>query len=329
MRGKVTIKEPSTMCWALYIIRSEWMIIIGQEGFMRRITKLMERLKRALGKKDLWITYPSVAAGGLIWSLAINGILIHHQFLGGGVSGFALVIHYLFRFLPVGLMVFLMNIPIFAVGWAMISGKFFALSLLGMLSFSFFLTVTTWLHIPIDNPLLATLFAGVISGVGTGLVFRVGGSGGGTGIIAMVLNRYLSVRVGMVSYALNAIPLILGALLINLEASLYSIIYVYVSGSVTDRILTGFNERRNVFIISEKSSEIAKDVLDKLHRGATFFKGEGAYTHTPLRVMYCVVPLFELARLKDLISSIDPKAFIVINETMEVIGRGFDPIRKL
>jgi len=296
---------------------------------MRRITKLMERLKRALGKKDLWITYPSVAAGGLIWSLAINGILIHHQFLGGGVSGFALVIHYLFRFLPVGLMVFLMNIPIFAVGWAMISGKFFALSLLGMLSFSFFLTVTTWLHIPIDNPLLATLFAGVISGVGTGLVFRVGGSGGGTGIIAMVLNRYLSVRVGMVSYALNAIPLILGALLINLEASLYSIIYVYVSGSVTDRILTGFNERRNVFIISEKSSEIAKDVLDKLHRGATFFKGEGAYTHTPLRVMYCVVPLFELARLKDLISSIDPKAFIVINETMEVIGRGFDPIRKL
>jgi len=292
---------------------------------MRRITKLMERLKRALGKKDLWITYPSVAAGGLIWSLAINGILIHHQFLGGGVSGFALVIHYLFRFLPVGLMVFLMNIPIFAVGWAMISGKFFALSLLGMLSFSFFLTVTTWLHIPIDNPLLATLFAGVISGVGTGLVFRVGGSGGGTGIIAMVLNRYLSVRVGMVSYALNAIPLILGALLINLEASLYSIIYVYVSGSVTDRILTGFNERRNVFIISEKSSEIAKDVLDKLHRGATFFKGEGAYTHTPLRVMYCVVPLFELARLKDLISSIDPKAFIVINETMEVIGRGFDP----
>lgn len=296
---------------------------------MKRRTKLMQEMKRALGKKELLVTYPSIVAGGLIWSIAINGILIHNQFLSGGVSGFALVIHYLFRFLPVGLMVFLMNIPIFVIGWAMISGKFFVLSLMGMLSFSFFLTVTTWLHIPIDNPLLAALFAGVISGVGSGLVFRAGGSGGGTGIIAMVLNRYFSVRVGMVVFALNSIPLILGALLINLEAALYSIIYVYVSGSVTDRILTGFNERRNVFIISEKSSEIAKDVLDKLHRGATFFKGEGAYTHTPLRVMYCVVPLFELARLKDLISSIDPKAFIVINETMEVIGRGFDPIRKL
>ena len=296
---------------------------------MKRRTKLMQGMKRALGKKELLVTYPSIVAGGFIWSLAINGILIHHQFMSGGVSGIALVIHYLFRFLPVGLMVFLMNIPIFAVGWTLISGKFFVLSLMGMLSFSFFLTVTTWLHIPIDNPLLAALFAGVISGVGSGLVFRAGGSGGGTGIIAMILNRYFSVKVGMVSYALNAIPLILGALLINLEAALYSIIYVYLSGSVTDRILTGFNERRSVFIISEKSSEIAKDVLDKLHRGATFFKGEGAYTHTPLRVMYCVVPLFELARLKDLISEVDPKAFIVINETMEVIGRGFDPIRKL
>jgi len=99
-----------------------------------------------------------------------------------------------------------------------------------------------------------------------------------------------------------------------------------VSGSVTDRILTGFNERRSVFIISEKSSEIVEDVLDKLHRGATFFKGEGAYTHTASNIVYCVVPLFELARLKDLISSIDPKAFIVINETMEVIGKGFAPI---
>jgi len=293
---------------------------------MRRRTKLMQGAKRVLGKKDLWVTYPSVLVGGLIWSLAINGILIHHQFMSGGVSGFALVIHYLFKFLPVGLMVFLMNIPIFAMGWAMMSGKFFALSLLGMLSFSFFLTVTTWLHIPIDNPLLAALFAGVISGVGTGLVFRCGGSGGGTGIISMVINRYFSVRVGMVFFALNAIPLILGALLINLEAALYSIIYVYVSGSVTDRILTGFNERRSVFIISTKSSEIAEEVLDKLHRGATFFKGEGAYTHTTMKVVYCIVPLFELARLKDLISTIDPKAFIVINETMEVIGKGFEPM---
>ena len=291
-------------------------------------TRLITRARRALGKRDLWVTYPSVIAGGFIWSIAINGILIHHHFMSGGVSGFAIVTHYLFRFLPVGLLVLLMNIPIFAVGWAVISGKFFVLSLLGMLSFSFFLTVTTWLHIPIGNPLLAAVFAGVISGVGSGLVFRSGGSGGGTGIIAMVLNRYFSLRVGMVSFAINSIPLILGALLINLEAALYSVVYMYVSSSITDRILTGFNERRGIFIVSTKPSEIAQEVLDKLHRGATFLRGEGAYTHTPLEIVYCVVTLFELAHLKDLISSIDPNAFVVINETMEVIGKGFEPIGK-
>jgi uncharacterized membrane-anchored protein YitT (DUF2179 family) len=305
---------------------SQGKTIIGEEAFMRATARLMKGAKRAFGKRDVWITYPSVVVGGLIWSLAINGILVHHQFLSGGVAGFALVIHYLFKFLPVGIMVFLMNIPIFAVGWALISGRFFVLSLLGMLSFSFFLTVTTWLHIPIENPLLAALFAGVVSGVGSGLVFRSGGSGGGTGLIAMVLNRHFSVRVGMVSFALNSIPLILGALLIDLEAALYSIVYMYLSASVTDRILAGFNERRGIFIISTKSSKIAEEVLEKLHRGATFFKGEGAYTHTELDIVYCVVPLFELARLKHLVLSIDPKAFVVVNETMEVIGRGFEPM---
>jgi len=280
-------------------------------------------------KKDLLVTYPSVITGGLIWSVAINGILVHHQFLSGGVSGLALVMHYLFGFLPIGLMVFLMNIPIFAFGWAMISGKFFVLSVMGMVSFSFFLTVTTWLHIPIGNPILATISAGVISGVGSGLIFRTGGSGGGTGIIAMVLNRHFSIRVGIVAFTLNSIPIVLGGLLINLEAALYSIAYLYVSSRVTDRILQGFNERKSLFIISEKSSEIAAQVLEKLHRGATLFKAEGAYTHTALNVAYCVVPLFELARLKDLVASVDPKAFIVINETMEVIGKGFEPLKKI
>ena len=289
----------------------------------------MERLKEFFGKKDLLVTYPSVIAGGLIWSVAINGILVHHQFLSGGVSGLALVIHYLFKFLPVGLMVFLLNVPIFVLGWAMISGKFFVLSLMGMISFSFFLTVTTWLHIPIDNPILATISAGVISGVGSGLIFRTGGSGGGTGIIAMVLNRHFSIRVGVVAFALNSIPLALGAVLINLEAALYSIAYLYSSSRITDRILQGFNERKSLFIISEKSSEIAGEILEKLHRGATFFRAEGAYTHTSMNVTYCVVTLFELARVKDLVSSIDPKAFIVINETMEVIGKGFEPVRKV
>jgi uncharacterized membrane-anchored protein YitT (DUF2179 family) len=290
---------------------------------MSKFKDTIEPLK-SIFRRDICLTVFFIILGALMWSISINGILVHQKFISGGISGLALVIHYLFSQLPIGLMVFLINIPIFIMGWTMISGKFFFFSLLGMSCFSLFLMLTTNLNITVENPLLAALFAGVISGCGSGLVFRSGGSGGGTGIIAMILNRRLSVRVGIVSSLLNSIPLVLGAFLISLDAALYSIIYVFVAGSVVDRVMASFNERRGVFIISSHSSEISKQILTQLHRGATLLTGRGAYTQSSQEVIYSVVSLFELAKMKDLVTEIDPKAFLIINETQEVIGKGFD-----
>lgn len=140
----------------------------------------------------------------------------------------------------------------------------------------------------------------------------------------MVLNRRLSLRVGIISSLLNSILLVLGAFLLNLDAALYSIIYIFVSGSVMDRIMASLNERRSVFIISSHFSEISKQILTKLHRGATLLTGRGAYTQASLEVIYSVISLFELAKMKDLVTTLDPKAFLIINETQEVIGKGFD-----
>jgi uncharacterized membrane-anchored protein YitT (DUF2179 family) len=288
------------------------------------IRRIRERVGVVVFRRDLWVPVPSIVLGALLWSVSINGILIHHKLLSGGVSGLALVIYYLVPKLSVGLMVFLINIPIFIMGWTMISGKFLVFSLLGMGSFSLFLTLTTGLRISVESPLLACLFAGVISGVGSGLIFRAGSSGGGTGIIAMVLNRRFSVRVGIVSFLLNSVPLILGGFLIDLNSALYSIIYVYTSGSVMDRIIASFSERRSVWIISSRSAEICAQILTNLHRGATLLSGRGAYTQSPLEVVYSVISPFELAKIKDLVLTIDPKAFLVVNETKEVIGKGFD-----
>jgi len=282
------------------------------------------KILKSFFHRDLRLPTLSIVLGALMWSISINGVLVHHQFISGGISGLALLIHYLIPKLSIGLMVFLINIPLFIMGWTMISGKFFFFSLLGMFSFSLFLTFTTSFHITVANPLLAAVFAGVISGCGSGLIFRSGGSGGGTGIIAMILNRRLSVRVGIVSSLFNSIPLVLGAFLINLDAALYSIIYVFVSGSVMDRILASFSERRSVFIISAHSFEISQQILNKLHRGATLLTGRGAYTQSPLEIIYSVISLFELAKMKDMVTAIDPKAFLIINETQEVIGKGFD-----
>lgn len=286
--------------------------------------KIWAKIREPVLGQNFWLPAFSIILGAFLWSISINGILVQHRLLSGGVSGLALLIYYLVPKLSIGLMVFLINIPIFLMGWTMISGKFFAFSLLGMISFSFFLEVTTKLHIFVENPLLACLFAGVISGVGSGLIFRAGGSGGGTGIIAMVLNRRFSVRVGFVSFFLNSVPLVLGAFLLDLNAAVYSIIYVYTSGSVMDRIITSFSERRSVWIISSRSSEICGQILSKLRRGATLLSGKGAYTQSPIEVIYSVISPFELAKLKDLVITIDPKAFLIVNETQEVIGKGFD-----
>jgi len=283
------------------------------------------RVRGAVWRRDLWLPIPSIVLGALLWAVSINGILVHHKLLSGGISGLALVIYYLVPKLSVGLMVFLINIPLFIMGWTMISGKFLAFSLLGMGSFSLFLTLTTRLHIAVENPLLACLFAGVISGLGSGMIFRAGSSGGGTGIIAMVLNRRFSVRVGLVSFLLNSIPLVLGAVLIDLDAALYSIIYVYTSGSVMDHIIASFSERKSVWIISSRSQEICGQILTRLRRGATLFNAKGAFSQAPLEVVYSVISPFELAKLKDLVATVDPKAFLVINETQQVIGKGFDP----
>lgn len=293
----------------------------------KNMGKRMDLLKKMMGtifRKNLWFPIWSIVLGAALWSISINGILVHHHLLSGGISGFALVIHYLSPYLSIGLMVFLINIPIFIIGWRVISGKFLLFSLLGMGSFSLSLILTAELHITVGNPLLACLFAGVISGLGSGLIFRAGGSGGGTGIIALLLNRRFSIRVGIVSFLLNSIPLVLGAFLINLEAALYSIIYVYTSGAVMDRIIASFSERKSVWIISSHSPEISQQILNKLNRGATLFSGKGGFTQSPLEVVYSVISPFELAKLKDLVQNIDPQAFLIINDTQQVIGKGFE-----
>ena len=171
--------------------------------------KVTSRTLEKIISANFWLPVLSILLGALLWSVSINGILVHHEFISGGISGLALVIYYIFPKVSIGLMVFLINIPLFIIGWRMISGKFFFLSLLGMSSFSLFLVLTTDIHIRVENPLLATIFAGVISGCGSGLIFRAGSSGGGTGIIAMILNRRLSMRVGIVSTIINSIPLVL------------------------------------------------------------------------------------------------------------------------
>ncbi|MBW1973846.1 MAG: YitT family protein [Deltaproteobacteria bacterium] len=273
--------------------------------------------------KKLSFQILSVLFGSFVWTVGINGIIVHKGFLAGGVSGISLIIFYLFHFPPLWLLVFLFNIPIFILGWKYISKKFFFLSLLGYISFSFFLMITSSFNIEIHDKMIAAILSGILGGIGSGIVFRSGASLGGTDIVAMIFNKKFSLRVGTTTFVINALILGLGLLFFNIERVLFTMVFMFTSATLTDKIISGFNQRKAVFIISDKSDEISKMILKDMNRGVTFIEGKGGYTGEEKKIIFTATTLIELSRLKERVLSIDPAAFIIINDSMAIIGKGF------
>lgn len=261
-----------------------------------------------------------ISAGSLIFVIGMNSVLIPSKLLSAGVTGIALIFHYLFPKLNVGLAYFLLNIPLILLGFFSISRRFLLYTFYGM---GFFSLTAAFVKPPvavIEDPILAALFAGIICGTGVGVILRSIGSTGGIDILAVYVNQKFGFRPGSVSFIFNTMVLIFGAYLFGLEVALYTLIYVFTSSRVLDAVLTGFNQRMATMVISEKTNEMAKEIFTKVNRGVTFLKGKGAYTGKERDVIFTVTTLTELPKLKDVIFGIDPGAFVVVNNTLEVLG---------
>jgi uncharacterized membrane-anchored protein YitT (DUF2179 family) len=252
-------------------------------------------------------------------AVAINGILIPHQFVSGGFTGVALVIHYLFQSFPLSWLYFLLNVPIFVLGWTFVGRRFFLYSILGMVVFS---AAIAWVHVPvpIHDKILSALLAGIITGIGAGIILRSMGSSGGTDILSVILLNRFSIRIGNTILAFNAIVLTAASLIFSLDTALYTLIYIYVSSQIINIVLTGLSQRKAIFIISPKWQEISREVLDKVGRGVTFIRGQGGYSGQDEQILYTVITLRELHRIKNIIRKMDPKAFVVVHNTLEVMG---------
>lgn len=273
-------------------------------------------------RKPIFLTIAILLGSGL-GAASVVGVLVPHEFLAGGVSGIALIAFYLFGRPPIAVTVFLLNVPLFILGYRVVSRRFFLRSLASMATFSLMLEFAPHYQFRVHDPLLAALLAGLISGVGSGILYRAGGSGGGTEILGVILSRLYSFRVGALVFACNAVVLMAGGILLDLDKALYSMVALYVSGTVMDRIIGGFNQRKSVLIVSREHEAIAEAILRDLNRGVTRMMAEGGYTRSPRVVLYTVVALTEMARLKEIVLGKDPKAFVTIQSNMEVIGHGF------
>ena len=262
-----------------------------------------------------------ISSGSLICALAINGILIPHGFLSGGFVGTTLIIHYLFPFLPVAGLYFVLNIPVYFLGWKYIGRRFFLYSVAGMVIFSLAVLWKPFI-IPVHDKMLAAIFAGILSGSGGGIILKSFGSAGGVDVLSIILFKRFSIRLGTSILALNILILAFTAYVFSVEEALYTLIFLFVSTQVLNVVMYGLSQRKAVHIISPQWEKIYRGIMETIQRGVTIVDCWGGYSGQDIQMVFTVISHQELPRLKKLVNDIDPQAFVVVSDTLEVMGRG-------
>ncbi len=268
--------------------------------------------------KILWNLF-LISTGSIICATAVNSILVPFQFFGAGFTGISLLVHYLIPAASIAVVYFLLNIPVYVLGWIYVGRRFFLYSIPGMIIFSAALGFIQ-LQIPVRDNILAAILAGIIMGVGSGIILRSLGSAGGLDILSVIFLRLFSIRLGTTILAFNVVILVAGAVIFSLERALYTLIYIFINSHVVNLVVMGLSQRKTVLIISRYWEEISEEIMEKIHRGITILNGRGAYTNKEQNVLYIIITFRELSQLKKIVRDYDSDAIVVINDTLEVIG---------
>jgi len=277
--------------------------------------KLTKRVRSMLG-----IT--SIAIGSIIAAYGVQGFIVPSGLGGGGVGGIALLFYYTLK-LPIGLMTFLLNIPLFVLAWREVNRKFVFKTIWGLAFFSLALDLFKYLQPIANNDIfLGALYGGVISGISSSIIFHFGGSLGGTDIVSKVIQRKYGVPMGTSALAINGVIIMISWAILGSKAALYTLVTLFVYGRVLDLIQSGVPSK-SITIISDRSEALVSRIMVDLGRGATFLQGRGAYSCEPKDVIICVVSLPEIGRLKQAVREVDPQAFMIVQNAGEVFGTGF------
>jgi len=293
--------------------------------------------------KKYWPTirdYFLIILAALLQALSLRLFFVPANLASGGVSGISQLINH-FTGWPIGLMILIGNVPLFALGWRFLGGSRFAMrTAVAVLVYSLFTDLlpgmslfspngagTTLINDLQGDIFLNSLYGAIVSGIGYGLVYRARGTSGGSDILARILNYYRGVPMTQ-SYLMVDTAVILGAgFVFGWKEALYAMIALYVSGLVADATLEGGGTVRTAMIVTTEADIISQRVLEELQRGVTFLEGKGAYTGADRPVLYCVITRAEVATLKAIVHEVDPRAFMVIGVAYEALGEGFRPLK--
>ncbi|MEH7341090.1 YitT family protein [Priestia megaterium] len=260
--------------------------------------------------------------GSFVFSLAVNMFVIPIGLGEGGVTGISIILYYTTH-LSTGITNFILNGILLIVGYKFLEKKTIVYTMITIIATSIFLHVTEGWGLHLHEELIGMVFAGVLLGVGIGMILRVGGTTAGSAIIARILNKFLNWKVSHVLLIVDLLVVLASYFIIGIEKLLFTIVMLYITTKVIDFVIEGFDAKKAVTVISSNKNEVADQINEQLDRGVTILNGRGNYTKESKEILYVVINKQELIKLKKLIKKIDDEAFVIVHDVRDVIGKGF------
>lgn len=268
-----------------------------------------------------------ISAGAFIYAFGVNYFFVANKLADGGIAGISVILHYLFNF-NISMTYLVLNVPLVIMGYKLIGGKFIVKTFYGTAMTSLAFRVFQNYLGPMDDKLIASIFGGLIIGIGLGTIFVGGGSSGGADILVKILNKYFDIPVGKAFLALDFFVLSALGILFGRDIFMYTLVGLFISTKAIDFIQDGVDKAKALMIISDKSEEIKNEIMKQTGRGVTIINARGGYTNDNKEVLYCILGRYEVTTVKRIVKNIDRKAFMSISEVSEVLGEGFKDLGK-
>ena len=289
-------------------------------------------LKGINWKKNAY-EYSMIVVGSFVMAAGFVIFISPFKLAPGGVYGVAITLHYLTDSLPIGIFALCLDIPLFLIGTWILGPKFGAKTLVGIFSLSGFTTLLESLYgyepLVTDDYFLASVFGGVLLGIGLGFIFKSRATSGGTDIVAMIINKYNKIPVGKLLIYVDTVVVFVGLVAFHdWRIPLYSWVTIFITGKIIDMMIEGVGSEKAVYIISEHYDKIRDKIILEMNRGGTYLNGEGMYNGAEKKIIYTIVNRKELILLQRYVHEIDPKAFMTVVETNETLGEGFRSLKE-
>ena len=268
--------------------------------------------------------YLGVTLGVILTAIALDAFLVPAKIAAGGLSGVATILYHMFQW-PVGLVMLVLNIPLFIWSILRLGWRYTVNSIFGTVALSVFVDLLVpYIPVVTEDLLLASLYGGVLMGIGLGIVFRFNSTTGGTELLAAILRTYVGINIGQLLFIIDGLVVVWAGLVFrSAELAMYALITIFLASWIIDLVIEGFSSAKAFMIITKRADAISQAIIGELDRSATSWKAKGMYSGREQEVLISVVGRAEVTRLKKIVKEEDPTAFIILADVHEVLGEGF------